>query len=128
MTTDATELARVRARERVRAMRLSRHLEDAALGELRVAVERSDLASLDAVKRLLGALNDAYIGGPEVGRLVPSIPVLAARCRRRAFVENVEAAGLLSLEDSLRQIGNSGLEVELLGVLEDLTMLCCDEE
>jgi hypothetical protein len=85
-------------------------------------VKESDLESLPAVKSLLGALNDAYASASRIEQLVAEIPVLRARCIRRA-VYGKEYEVLPGLKEALARIGNMGLEAELLTVLEDLTIL-----
>jgi hypothetical protein len=85
-------------------------------------VKEADLASLPAVKSLLGALNDAYASASRIEQLVEGIPVLRARCMRRA-VYGTEYDVLPPLKEALARIGNMGLEAELLSVLEDLTIL-----
>lgn len=85
-------------------------------------VKASDLQSLPAVKSLLGALNDAYASAARIEQLINEIPVLRARCIRRA-VYGTEYEVLPGLTEALARIGNMGLEAELLSVLEDLTIL-----
>jgi len=85
-------------------------------------VKESDLESLPAVKSLLGALNDAYASASRIEQLVAEVPVLRARCIRRA-VYGTEYEVLPGLKEALARIGNMGLEAELLTVLEDLTIL-----
>ena len=84
-----------------------------------------DLAALGDVQALLGALNDAYAGGPKVERLVGKVPVLAARCVRSAR-KRLGPKEDCSLSRALGTIGNLGLESELLQLLEDLTILRSD--
>jgi hypothetical protein len=88
-------------------------------------VKQSDLQSLPAVKSLLGALNDAYASASRIEQLINDIPVLRARCIRRA-VYGTEYEVLPGLGEALARIGNMGLEAELLTVLEDLTILSAE--
>ena len=86
------------------------------------ALEAADLELLPDIHALLHGLNDAYAGGAKVQQLIEKIPVLAARCVRRAR-KRFPAKGDVSLGEALTLIGNIGLESELLQLLEDLTML-----
>jgi len=88
-------------------------------------VQKQDLASLDAVQALLSALNDPYVSTQQVGGLVEDIRVLQARCIRRAMQAS-DMEQTPSLVEALALIGNKGLEVELLNVLEDLTILSAE--
>jgi hypothetical protein len=100
--------------------------KQAAAGNgLQWKVRPSDLSSLAAVKSLLDALNDAYVSATTIERLVNEIPVLRARCIRRAAF-GLELEILPGIGESLARIGNMGLEAELLTVLEDLTILSCE--
>lgn len=84
-----------------------------------------DLQSFADIHALLRALNDAYAGGARVGELVGKVPVLGARCVRRA-TKRFPAKSNCTLAEALTLIGNLGLETELLQLLEDLTMLSSD--
>jgi len=83
-----------------------------------------DLHRLDDVRSLLTALNDAYVSSREIQDLVAKVPVLAARCIRRAGSEDFESRE--ALHHSPSKIGNMGVESELLGLLEDLTTFQAD--
>jgi hypothetical protein len=83
-----------------------------------------DLACLDSVRSLLSALNDAYASTARIQTLIADIPVLAARCVRRIGQVRYDDPALLAR--ALTDIGNMGLERELLSLLEDLTMLQAD--
>ena len=85
-------------------------------------VTLSDLAHLDAIKELLGLLNDPYAGGTPLVHVVERIRPLAARCLMRAKLKSPDRQ-LKSTEQVLALIGNRGLEAELLTLLEDLTIL-----
>lgn len=111
------DFARSRAKARVESLRAER-LEEQA----RTRVIPEDLAYLSQVKALLSALNDAYAGPAGVKRLVEGIPVLCARCRRRSVMDT-DYEALPSLQEALSRIGNIGIEAELFGLLEDLTVL-----
>ncbi|HEX4336998.1 MAG TPA: hypothetical protein VH062_13865 [Polyangiaceae bacterium] len=89
------------------------------------AVIEEDLKVLDQIHSLLRALNDAYAGGPRVGQLVANVPVLAARCLRRAR-KRYPAKANCTLFEAMTLIGNLGLESELFQLLEDLTVLSSD--
>jgi hypothetical protein len=91
------------------------------------AVAEEDLKSLGDIHALLRALNDAYAGGARVGDLVSKLPVLQARCLRRAIKRN-PAKVHCTLPEALTLIGNIGLESELLQLLEDLTVLSAELE
>jgi hypothetical protein len=86
-------------------------------------VRSEHLKDLDKIHQLLSALNDPYAN---IGKLVASIPVLAARCVSRASQRS--KVELTSIDHALTLIGNKGLESELLTVLEDLTILKAEEE
>lgn len=88
-------------------------------------VHKEDLESLEPVRHLLAALNDPYVSTTQIERLVEQIRVLSARCIRRA-VQLSELEHTPSLGEALGLIGNKGLEAELLGVLEDLTILSAE--
>lgn len=91
------------------------------ISEQDCVVQSEHLEHVDNIRSLLGALNDPYASGHKIAKLVAEIPVLAARCVRRAGrTRSVEVA---TIEHALSLIGNRGLEAELLGVLEDLTLL-----
>src|SRR5258708_4720326 len=81
------------------------------------SVAEEDLTVLDQIHSLLRALNDAYAGGPRVGQLVANVPVLAARCVRRAR-KRFPAKSNCTLPEAMTLIGNIGLEAELLQLLE----------
>lgn len=85
-------------------------------------VRSADLGTLEHVHRLLSALNDKYAGSFQTEDLVDKIPVLKARCIRRALERSPRIDGM-TLAQALALIGNRGLETELLGVLEDMTCL-----
>jgi hypothetical protein len=89
------------------------------------AVIEEDLRSFAEIHTLLRALNDAYAGGSRVGDLVAKVPVLGARCVRRAQ-KRFPAKSSCTLAEALTLIGNLGLETELLQLLEDLTILSAD--
>jgi len=89
--------------------------------ECRVRPEH--LKELQKIQDLLIALNDPYAN---IGRLVGAIPVLAARCAKRASTRS--KLDILSIDHALTLIGNKGLESELLTLLEDLTVLKSEQE
>jgi hypothetical protein len=76
------------------------------------------------VRSLLSALNDAYASTTRIQTLITDIPVLAARCVRRIGQVKYDDPALLAR--ALTDIGNMGLERELLSLLEDLTTLQAD--
>ena len=76
------------------------------------------LQDLGKIQDLLTALNDPYAN---IGKLVASIPVLAASCVTRAIQRS--KLEINSIDHALTLIGNKGLESELLTLLEDLTIL-----
>jgi hypothetical protein len=88
-------------------------------------VQRSDLQSLEHVRSLLTALNNPYVSTTRVEQLVEQIRVLRVRCIRRAFQAS-DSEQTPNLSEALGQIGNKGLEAELLVVLEDLTILSAE--
>jgi hypothetical protein len=90
---------------------------DATVEECRVRAE--DLEELPKIHALLKALNDPYAN---IAELVGAVRVLAARCVRRARLKMLKR-DVSSMEHALAVIGNKGTEEELLGVLEDLTIL-----
>jgi hypothetical protein len=108
-------------RKQVRQRVADRKQSSAGAG-LQWKVKPSDLGSLPAVKSLLNALNDAFVSAATIERLVNEVPVLRARCIRRAAY-GLDLEVLPGLSESLARIGNMGLEAELLSVLEDLTIL-----
>jgi hypothetical protein len=81
-------------------------------------VTLNHLKDLGKIHDLLSALNDPYAN---IGKLVASIPVLAARCVTRAIQRS--KLEINSIDHALTLIGNKGLESELLTLLEDLTVL-----
>lgn len=72
----------------------------------------------------MSALNDAYASTARIQTLIGDIPVLAARCIRRIGGVKIDDPALLAR--ALTEIGNMGLERELLSLLEDLTTLQAD--
>jgi hypothetical protein len=82
-------------------------------------VRPDDLKDIPKIQSLLLALNDPYAS---IVKLVGSVRVLDARCRRRARLKAL-AKEVTSLDHALAIIGNKGTEEELFGVLEDLTVL-----
>jgi hypothetical protein len=89
------------------------------------ALDEEDLDLLGGIHDLLSKLNDAYAGGTQVAALIEKIPVLAARCTRRA-AKRFPGKQPKTLAEALTLIGNMGLEAELLQLLEDLTVLRAD--
>jgi hypothetical protein len=89
-------------------------------------VTPDDLECLDAVRSLLSALNNAYASTSAIQTLVSQIPVLAARIVRRIGAAKTDDPALLAR--ALTEIGNMGLESELLTLLEDLTTCRADME
>jgi len=87
-------------------------------------VRAEDLGELDQIHALLKALNDPMAN---VAKLVGAVRVLSARCVRRARLKSISRE-ISSIEQALRVIGNKGTEQELLGVLEDLTILKAETE
>ena len=90
---------------------------DATVEDCRVRPE--DLRELPRIHALLKALNDPYAN---IAALVSAVRVLAARCIRRARLKMLKRE-VASMEHALAVIGNKGTGEELLGVLEDLTVL-----
>jgi hypothetical protein len=88
-------------------------------------VQKEDLESLEPVRHLLSALNNPYVSTAQIEQLVDKIRVLKTRCVRRA-VHSSELEHTPTLGEALGLIGNQGLETELLGVLEDLTILSAE--
>jgi HD-like signal output (HDOD) protein len=79
------------------------------------------LSELPKITALLHALNDPMAGGKNVGKLVTTIPVLAARVVDRALSRKSKK-DISSIDQAINMIGNRGLESELLQLLEDLTI------
>ena len=79
------------------------------------------LAELPKITALLHALNDPMAGGKNVGKLVTTIPVLAARVVERALAHSRKKE-IYSIDQAINMVGNRGLESELLTLLEDLTI------
>jgi hypothetical protein len=92
------------------------------------AVSATDLRSLEPIHELLSELNDPFASWNRLASLVSAIPVLAARCVRLARSRLPPESEVESVERALLLIGNRGLETELFGVLEDLTVLKADLE
>ncbi|MEN9580900.1 MAG: hypothetical protein RJA70_3909 [Pseudomonadota bacterium] len=115
------EFARSRAKARVESMRVARFEEEA-----RTRVIREDLAYLPQVKVLLSVLQDAYAAPQRLRELLEQIPVLRARCCLRAGMAT-DYDVLPSLKEALASIGNLGIEAELFGLLEDLTVLSAEQ-
>ena len=90
-------------------------------------VHASDLDDLGKIHELLRVLNDPVAARRNVATLVGSIPVLSARCVRRASGPNPQDDEM-TLDRALVLMGNRGLESELLQLLEDLTILKADLE
>ena len=82
-------------------------------------VRPEDLEDIPRIQSLLLALNDPYAS---IVKLVGSVRLLDARCRRRARLKALSKE-VTSVAHALAIIGNKGTEEELLGVLEDLTVL-----
>jgi len=78
-----------------------------------------DLEDISKIQSLLLALNDPYAS---IAKLVGGVRLLDARCRRRARMKALRTE-ITSIAHALAIIGNKGTEEELLGVLEDLTVL-----
>lgn len=79
------------------------------------------LGDLGAIQELLFTLNDPYAAGLDLTRHIERIPLLRARLLRAARIKT----GHLDLENlasALLFLGNKGLEVELLQLLEDMTI------
>lgn len=83
-------------------------------------VQPKHLNELGKIHQLLSALNDPY-ASKNIGKLVSTIPILAARCIHRAASRSSKIE-INSLDHAITLIGNRGLESELLDLLEDLTM------
>lgn len=79
------------------------------------------LAELPKIMELLQTLNDPMAGGKNVGKLVSKIPVLAARLVDRALSQSRKKE-IYSIDQAINMIGNRGLEMELMSLLEDLTI------
>ncbi|MDX2052380.1 MAG: HDOD domain-containing protein [Polyangiaceae bacterium] len=90
-------------------------------------VGRDNLNDLPTIHELLSALNDPYAPSNLIADLVFRIPVLSARCLRRAN-SPVRQLRRDEVAKVLTKIGNRGLEAELLQLLEDLTTLKADLE
>jgi hypothetical protein len=84
-----------------------------------------DLEQLDDIRELLRALNDAYAGAQRIQELVAKVPVLSARCIRRAKKRSTPREDW-TVTMALTLLGNIGLESELLDLLEDLTTMRAD--
>jgi hypothetical protein len=87
-------------------------------------VRKEDLGELPRIHALLKALNDPMAN---IARLVGDVRVLSARCVRRARLKAMRK-DVPSVAYALAVIGNKGTEQELLGVLEDLTVLKAELE
>src|SRR6185369_3242664 len=87
-------------------------------------VRPEDLEELPKIHALLKALNDPMAN---IARLVGDVRVLTARCVRRARLKALRK-DVPSVAYALAVIGNKGTEQELLGVLEDLTVLKAELE
>jgi len=85
-------------------------------------VQPKHLKDLDKIHALLSALNDPMAAGKNVGKLVSSIPILAARCVAKAASRSSKIQ-INSLDHAITLIGNRGLESELFDLLEDLTVM-----
>lgn len=85
------------------------------------------LSELPKIMDLLHALNDPLAGGKNVGKLVGTIPVLAARIVDRALAHSRKKE-IYSLDQAISMVGNRGLESELLQLLEDLTIKKAEAE
>jgi len=79
------------------------------------------LSELPKIMELLHTLNDPLAGGKNVGKLVSKIPVLAARLVDRALSQSRKKE-IYSIDQAINMIGNRGLEMELMSLLEDLTI------
>jgi HD-like signal output (HDOD) protein len=79
------------------------------------------LSELPKIVDLLNTLNDPLAGGKNVGRLVSTIPVLAARLVERALSQSRKKE-ISSIDQAINMIGNRGIETELMNLLEDLTI------
>ena len=79
------------------------------------------LSELPKIMELLQTLNDPMAGGKNVGKLVTTIPVLAARLVDRALSQSRKKE-ISSVDQAINMIGNRGLETELMNLLEDLTI------
>ncbi|HXK20535.1 MAG TPA: hypothetical protein VNG33_22145 [Polyangiaceae bacterium] len=79
------------------------------------------LSELPKITALLQALNDPLAGGKNVGKLVTTIPVLAARVVERALSQSRKKE-IYSIDQAINMVGNRGIESELLSLLEDLTI------
>ncbi|MBI3206337.1 MAG: hypothetical protein HYZ29_32675 [Myxococcales bacterium] len=80
------------------------------------------LALTGRIFALLRALDDPLVGTTQLEQLVAAIPVLEARCIRKA------SRARMPLGSALARIGNRGLEAVLLQLLEDLTICKADAE
>jgi hypothetical protein len=87
-------------------------------------VRPDDLREIGKIQALLRALNDPMAN---VAQLVGAVRVLSARCVRRARLKSISRE-ITSIDHALRVVGNKGTEQELLGVLEDLTILKAETE
>lgn len=85
------------------------------------------VSNLEPIHKLLAAMNDPFEGAGLIAPLVERIPVLVARCERR-LLRRVPYATWDSTAHLLSLIGNSGLESELLDLLEDLTRLKTEQQ
>ena len=88
-------------------------------------VAPEDLERLQAIHDLLATLNDPLASQSRVEKMCMAMPVLSAR-----LISHVRAARPMrpptGLDEALRFAGNRGVEVVLLQLLEDLTVLKAD--
>jgi hypothetical protein len=90
-------------------------------------VHPEDLGRLRAIHDLLATLNDPLASRPRIEKLCASMDVLAARIIAHAR-SNAPLKNITQLGPALSLIGNRGLEVVLLQLLEDLTTLKAELE
>ncbi len=92
---------------------------------IRLDVQPSDLANFDALHDLLLALNDPYAAGGDLTQHIERIPLLRARLLRTARLKTGHL-DMTELGRALAMLGNKGLEIELLQLLEDMTIAKAD--
>jgi hypothetical protein len=87
-----------------------------------VEARAEHLVELGPIHDLLKALNDPCCSASKVNMLVAQSPLLAHRCVQ-ALLARKPTQRSATLSQALALLGNRGLEVVLLQLLEDLTIL-----
>jgi hypothetical protein len=85
-------------------------------------VRAEHLDRMPLVKDILTELNDPYAASHRLAQLIAQLPPLEARCRREAKLKRAASADA-NLEYVLNIIGVRGIEVVLMDILEELTIL-----